>query len=675
MGKRYDAEEVSTFMADLCSALNGYEAGANSLEAAYNKYVHNTTFKGVMADTAKRCIDHGQRNLHKENLVIQNKLLARYKDMKDLFEYMVDSSPKARIDTDVLEDVKKDFQGYRKVVSTHGENIEDIAKYLQDNFSEDCDVDFTQPSYQEARDAYSKFSGPKGFIDKTIEKFEEFDEEACAALTRSGIQAYIYDYQQELRQIGNNLLGMNPATPKVDETILKSIIGRGKALVNNYTDGYKHDYEALYCANPEQDAKVDKWLSPDYKMTPEEMKEGLKIANKELSKVVVAQNGESIVPSSGKEAEWYNRYVALKNKCSKYNPFIQGFLNIYLNCGIALSESVEDIIIGGFGEMGADSIDNIFDTNFLQQVREARQTLQDLNAEAEEGIKNTRANAKIQDPNAYVVGDMVGKATAYFLTSGAFNSLAAATGLSGFALNQVAQNLQDLALDTTSVYSELIEDGGLSGSDWAILGQNVLQNAMYNILFWEFGEVADIVFPKKASNSVELNKIANGAEDAGDVAKDGSKPLSEMTDSELEALGYKRHPDGSIRDSKGHFAGNSGTVPGTPGVDATEQYLVDNGYTVKGREITVRSADGTARRYDIVVEDGQGNTIGIEVKSGSATRTNQQVRIDNELNANGGLDTVGAKAQQAGVSHIDSTVEVHVDAEGNVTMPGGNEGN
>nr|MCR4833096.1 hypothetical protein [Butyrivibrio sp.] len=149
------------------------------------------------------------------------------------------------------------------------------------------------------------------------------------------------------------------------------------------------------------------------------------------------------------------------------------------------------------------------------------------------------------------------------------------------------------------------------------------------------------------------------------------KRLCDMTDAELQELGYKRYSDGSIRDSKGHFVGNSGTVPGTPGVDTAEQYLTDNGYTVKGREITVRNADGTARRYDIVVEDGNGNIVGIEVKSGSAVRTNQQVKIDAELNSCGGLDTVGGNAQDAGVSHIDSAIEVRVDTNGNVTMPNG----
>ena len=136
---------------------------------------------------------------------------------------MVDSSPKARIDTDVLEGIKKDFQGYRKVVSDHGFNIEQIANFLQNNYSAECEVDFTQPSYQEARDAYSDFSGPNGFIDKTIKKFDEFDTDACEAVNRSGITAYIYDYQQAISQTSGNLLGMKIETPKVDDTYLNSI--------------------------------------------------------------------------------------------------------------------------------------------------------------------------------------------------------------------------------------------------------------------------------------------------------------------------------------------------------------------------------------------------------------------------------------------------------------------
>lgn len=147
---------------------------------------------------------------------------------------------------------------------------------------------------------------------------------------------------------------------------------------------------------------------------------------------------------------------------------------------------------------------------------------------------------------------------------------------------------------------------------------------------------------------------------------DATNPLSEMSDDELGELGYKRHSDGSIRDSKGHFAGNSGTVPGTPGVDAAEKYLCDSNYTVKGREISVRGSDGTLRRYDIVAEAPDGTTIGIEVKSGSATRTEQQIRLDDELTRSGGLDTVGQKAANLNIDKISSVKVVHVDEAGNI---------
>lgn len=125
-----------------------------------------------------------------------------------------------------------------------------------------------------------------------------------------------------------------------------------------------------------------------------------------------------------------------------------------------------------------------------------------------------------------------------------------------------------------------------------------------------------------------------------------NKPLSEMTDAELGELGYKRHGDGSIRDSAGHFAGNSGTILGTPGVDMAEEYLSKQEYTVKEREISVKSSENKLRRYDIVMEDAEGNALGIEVKSGSATRTRQQTKID----------------------RIVDVKVIHVDASGNITI-------
>lgn len=99
---------------------------------------------------------------------------------------------------------------------------------------------------------------------------------------------------------------------------------------------------------------------------------------------------------------------------------------------------------------------------------------------------------------------------------------------------------------------------------------------------------------------------------------------------------------------RGRFAGSSGAVPGTPGVDKVIQQMKTtpkyNGYEVIGTEISVKSSDGTLSRYDIVVR----KLTGIEVKSGSATN---RMTLNS---TNGGLPTTSMKAKDAGITRIDS---------------------
>ncbi len=84
------------------------------------------------------------------------------------------------------------------------------------------------------------------------------------------------------------------------------------------------------------------------------------------------------------------------------------------------------------------------------------------------------------------------------------------------------------------------------------------------------------------------------------------------------------------------------------------------GWRVVGKEISVRDANGTLRRYDIVAQNPKGEYVGIEVKSGTATRTDQQRQVDANLGAAGGLDTVGKRAADAGIDRITSVEVVTV---------------
>jgi len=117
----------------------------------------------------------------------------------------------------------------------------------------------------------------------------------------------------------------------------------------------------------------------------------------------------------------------------------------------------------------------------------------------------------------------------------------------------------------------------------------------------------------------------------------------------------KKYKDGSLRTKDGKFAGASGTTPGTPGVRKAEKNIDGRpGWTRAGKEISVRDGDGTLRRYDLVARNPKGKFVGIEVKSGTAVRTAQQRVVDANLNAAGGLDTVGARAAKAGIDRISS---------------------
>ncbi|SFV01676.1 hypothetical protein, partial [Butyrivibrio sp. INlla21] len=361
------------------------------------------------------------------------------------------------------------------------------------NFSEECEVDFTQPSYQGARDAYSEFSGPNGFIDKTIKSFEDFDEQACDAVNRSGIAAYIYDYQQAISQTSYNLLGIKIETPKMDDTYLSTITNGAaigvKAVVANVQNGENSNTTNLSILNS---SKVDKWLSPDYKLTPDEIKEARELARKELDGVERIKGTHQPIFNNKTEEENYKKALALMNKCSGVASYCQGFMSLIGNIATVPQNIVEDIIVGGFGEIGATMVDNTFGTDLSSDVRNLREQMQNSISQQEADLKLAKQNARTQHPDAFMAGDTTFKAIMYFDTEGLFSAAAEGLEISKFAAVQIAENAQDLMLDTTSVYNELIEDGNLSDSDWAALGSNVLLNAMNNLAFSQLNELVDI---------------------------------------------------------------------------------------------------------------------------------------------------------------------------------------
>ncbi|MFD0328267.1 polymorphic toxin-type HINT domain-containing protein [Streptacidiphilus monticola] len=94
------------------------------------------------------------------------------------------------------------------------------------------------------------------------------------------------------------------------------------------------------------------------------------------------------------------------------------------------------------------------------------------------------------------------------------------------------------------------------------------------------------------------------------------------------------HPDGSIRDANGHYAGTTGVQPGANNEETVWDHLQTEGVTVVRQETSVRVPGFKLRKFDGLANI-DGNWYGIETKGASAGRTPDQELFDGWLNTPG----------------------------------------
>jgi hypothetical protein len=109
--------------------------------------------------------------------------------------------------------------------------------------------------------------------------------------------------------------------------------------------------------------------------------------------------------------------------------------------------------------------------------------------------------------------------------------------------------------------------------------------------------------------------------------------------------GLYQYPDGSIRDAAGHFATSAGTRVGAAAEKKVMDDLAAEGHKVIRSQVAVRgNVNNQLRYYDCAIDLGNGEIIGIEVKSGTATRTPEQKSFDAWVEAGNHPTTVGKYA-------------------------------
>jgi hypothetical protein len=117
--------------------------------------------------------------------------------------------------------------------------------------------------------------------------------------------------------------------------------------------------------------------------------------------------------------------------------------------------------------------------------------------------------------------------------------------------------------------------------------------------------------------------------------------------------GLFQHPDGSIRDAAGKFAGTTGARVGAAAEKAVWDRLESQGMKVIRTPVAVRGNGGQLRIYDGAIDLGGGKLIGLEVKSGGARASAAQRRFDAWLTTNKETaPTVGRYAGQYKVVEV-----------------------
>lgn len=205
--KKYDAKKAIDYIEEFSVSNSQYAKKRDCLGGCFDSYTNNDTYRGTAAEDSKKFIGIGERRLLNETYELNNELLRLYIHAQDSFSTNVDSAPDAKIDTDVLEIIQKDFCNYFNVMDVHGRNIENKASELAGKYGKYGYI--TCPDYGRAKNVFEEFCGGddlrSGYLNECAEKLENFDIEECDYVDETGISERIEDCRKRL-QLTNGVL-------------------------------------------------------------------------------------------------------------------------------------------------------------------------------------------------------------------------------------------------------------------------------------------------------------------------------------------------------------------------------------------------------------------------------------------------------------------------------------
>ena len=285
--------------------------------------------------------------------------------------------------------------------------------------------------------------------------------------------------------------------------------------------------------------EVDRWLSPDTKLTEAEKKKAKEYASAELQKVQYGPNKMPLL-NTPEERQHYADMVNLINKTNGFTNFMSGAIEVPYNLADMVSDGARSVgnQLGGLGAAITDKL-GVTD-GATQRHNEQAEIANQFADQNEANMRQNFKNAQTQNPGAYTVGKIAGQTGMYMLTNPVFDGIAAGAGveseLAKFFINQGAQNVQDLVLDTAPTVRQLMEDGSTPEEVKREALNNILWNVAGNAVMGGLGAWAGNRAARKASDEAfrenvragadNLSRLANeipGIEDADNVVRNATR--------------------------------------------------------------------------------------------------------------------------------------------------------
>ncbi|SFU74655.1 hypothetical protein [Butyrivibrio sp. M55] len=626
MGKSWDTKKVNEFIEYFEHAACRYMESLGDVYASYERYRNNETFVGGGAEQSKAFIGIKQEEYNRLQYELSREMVKRYVDIDETFKTMVDPDTDARIDTDVVRMIKSHFMEQLEEFESEAFAIQQKSMEAEGKFKKYCG-DIEEIYVRDAVRHYDEFCNTGGFLQNCIDKMEEFDTEASNRLNRSGLKNAINEHIAEMSVKASELDSIQFHTQSVSKQIV-GLVAFGATLGVKGIQDAASERKAL-------DIKVDKWLLPNYKLSPEEVKEAQQLAKIKLSSLKFDPILGCPILRTKEEKELYKRYSALANKVSKLGCFMMGvrkpiynLLNFTLDCSDFIMSHTTGLII----EKGSDLIDHCFGTDTNKYIHLFVNSYKDFRGDVDKEMEMAIENSKLQNSREFGYGEATGVLLLYYITSEISSTLEMGKEV-GFAAKQAKENIQDLVIDTRELYQELSRDGELSKSDWALLGENVAGNFSMNLFFGGFSEVTDIFKVEKDLHLKKVEKVAEEAENVKKVEKavDGASDVTKVTGDTAEDVAkagknsYKKLSEKStanylndIEYKNGKYFTNKEVIDEIGRIEArgedfsnlNKKAMNMRPSTEGGISVVYRYSDNNGTKYMIhEVTDGKGNII------------------------------------------------------------------